>query len=138
SAPTVDLDRLATVLASKPAAPASKSASNLADRVERIFRETFAAKMPGYEAREPQVRLSRTVAEGLETGQHVTAEAGTGTGKSFAVMVPAVEHAHDTGRPVIVSTGTIALQEQYVQKDIPVLKRILDRPFEAVLAKGKG
>lgn len=135
---TVDLDRLATVLASKPAAPASKSASSLADKVERIFRETFAAKLPGYEPREPQIRMARTVAEGLSSGRHVLCEAGTGTGKSFAVLVPAILHSLEVGKPVIVTTGTIALQEQYVRKDIPVLQRIMGEPFTAVLAKGKG
>src|SRR5690606_903354 len=135
---TVDLDRLATVLASKPAAPASKSASSLADKVERIFRETFAAKLPGYEPREPQIRMARTVAEGLSSGRHVLSEAGTGTGKSFAVLVPAILHSLEVGKPVIVTTGTIALQEQYVRKDIPVLQRIMGEPFTAVLAKGKG
>lgn len=136
--PAVDFDRLEAALARAQQPEQPKPESSLPDRVERTFRELFAAKMPGYEPREPQIRMARTVAEGLTSGRHVLAEAGTGTGKSFAVLVPAIYHALNEGGPVIVSTGTIALQEQYVQKDVPFLRRVLDEPFTAVLAKGKG
>ncbi|MDP2659334.1 MAG: helicase C-terminal domain-containing protein [Dehalococcoidia bacterium] len=106
--------------------------------VERIFRETFATKMPGYEAREPQVQLAREITRALATGAHLVSEAGTGTGKSLAYLVPAVHWAQQEGQSVLVSTGTIALQEQLVQKDIPFLQRTLDKPFSAALIKGKG
>lgn len=130
----------AAALDDEPSAPAPPRANpaGLDERVERIFKEVMPARMPGYEPRQPQVDMAKMVAQGLESGQHVLAEAGTGTGKSYGVLIPAIEFAHDTGRPVIVSTGTIALQEQYVHTDIPALRRILERPFEAVLAKGKG
>lgn len=81
------------------------------------------------------------MAEGLATGRHVIAEAGTGTGKSLAVLAPAIHHAavEHRGR-VLVSTATIALQEQYIQKDIPFLREALGTlgiRFSAALAKGK-
>lgn len=140
SEPTFDYDRLATAFKAAEEAQPTKPVStrpSLADRVEKVFRETFATKMPGYEAREPQIQMARLVAEGFDTGQHTLAEAGTGTGKSFGVLVPSVLHSKDTGQPAIVSTGTIALQEQYVQNDIPFLQEIMDKSFTAVLAKGK-
>lgn len=118
------------------AAPAGQQ--SLVERTERVFNDVMPARMPGYEPRQPQVEMAKLVARGLETGQHVLAEAGTGTGKSYGVLIPAIEFSRDTGRPVIVSTGTIALQEQYIKTDIPSLRRILDEAFDAVLAKGKG
>src|SRR5690606_8138241 len=118
------------------AAPAGQQ--SLVERPERVFNDVMPARMPGYEPRQPQVEMAKLVARGLETGQHVLAEAGTGTGKSYGVLIPAIEFSRDTGRPVIVSTGTIALQEQYIKTDIPSLRRILDEAFDAVLAKGKG
>lgn len=107
---------------------------------ERIFRETFARKMPGYEPREPQIQLAREVARALATGSHLVGEAGTGTGKSFAVLVPAVHWTREMGKRVVVSTGTIALQEQYMGKDVPFLQQVLadEMPFSAALIKGKG
>lgn len=109
--------------------------------IERIFHEILPAHMPGYEPREPQIQLAHLVARGLESGQHVTAEAGTGTGKSLAVLIPAVHYAvaQRLGQ-VVVSTGTIALQEQYAHKDVPFLQRVLEDAgvhFTAALAKGK-
>lgn len=109
--------------------------------IDRIFREILPAHMAGYEPREQQIQLARLVARGLETGQHVTAEAGTGTGKSLAVLIPAVHHAVVERRgQVVVSTGTIALQEQYAGKDVPFLQKVLADAgihFTAALAKGK-
>ena len=110
--------------------------------IDRIFRGVFASTLPGYEPREAQIRLAKFVAEGLATGKHVIAEAGTGTGKSYAVLVPSIHYSavEHKGR-VLVSTATIALQEQYIQKDIPFLKDVLSGSgikFTAALAKGKG
>ena len=66
------------------------------------------------------------------------AEAGTGVGKSLAYLVPAVLHGLDSGRKAILSTHTINLQEQLIAKDIPILQKVLDREFSAVLLKGRG
>lgn len=106
--------------------------------VEQVFREILPARVPGYELREPQVQLAREIARALAEAKHLVSEAGTGTGKSLAYLIPAILWARATGRAVVVSTGTIALQEQLLGKDIPFLRQHLAVPFTAVLAKGKG
>lgn len=106
--------------------------------VRQVFEEIFPAKLPGYEAREPQIQLAVAIARALATGEHLVSEAGTGTGKSLAYLVPAIWFARKAGRPVVVTTGTIALQEQITTKDIPFLLKTLPDRFEAALVKGKG
>lgn len=106
--------------------------------VRHVFEELFPARLPGYEARAPQIQMAVAVARGLANGEHVVSEAGTGTGKSLAYLVPSVDFARKAGRPVVVTTGTIALQEQVTGKDIPFLQRTLDVPFQAAIVKGKG
>lgn len=110
----------------------------LVERVEHFFRQILPGKLPGYEPREPQVRMAVTIAEALEAREHAIAEAGTGTGKSLAASVPGILYARDQGRPLIISTGTIALQEQYVRKDLPFLQETLGERFTVALAKGRG
>lgn len=105
--------------------------------VEKVFRETLPAGVPGYEVREQQIEMALLVERGLLQERHVIAEAGTGTGKSFAYLVPLSFVVADDARGV-VSTATIALQEQLLRKDIPFLERALGVDFRAELAKGKG
>lgn len=105
--------------------------------VDHAFCETLASALPGYELRPQQLEMAQLVAAGLREEKHVVAEAGTGTGKSLAYLVPALYWAYEHGAKVIVSTGTIALQEQLIYKDIPFLREHLDVPFTAELAKGK-
>lgn len=114
-------------------------ASATVDVIDHIFRDVIG-QVPGFEVREQQVELARKVMEGLASGRHVLSEAGTGTGKSLALMVPAVLHAKASNGTVIVSTGTINLQEQYVKKDLPFLQEVLKKEgieFTFELAKGK-
>jgi ATP-dependent DNA helicase DinG len=75
--------------------------------------------LPAGEVREGQSEMARAVAEALETGRHVSVAAGTGTGKSFAYLVPAVL----SGKKVVVATATKALQEQLATKDLPLVSR---------------
>ena len=89
--------------------------------------------LPGYEERPAQRKLSEAVAEVLDLGGLLLAEAGTGTGKTLAYLLPAV----DLGRRVVVSTGTKNLQEQLVQKDIPILARALGRELSVAVMKGR-
>src|SRR3954452_2957387 len=63
--------------------------------------------------------MAQAVAIAAETGEHLLVQAGTGTGKSLAYLVPAIAHAVSTGRPVVVSTATLALQAQIVDRDLP-------------------
>lgn len=94
--------------------------------------------LEGFEPREGQRELAAAVARVLAEGGHLLAEAGTGTGKSFAYLIPLLAYAADRAERVIVSTGTIALQEQIIFKDLPFLQRLLPNPPEAVLVKGRG
>ncbi len=93
----------------------------------------LARVLPGYEERRAQRKLSQAVAEVLDAGGLLLAEAGTGTGKTLAYLLPAVE----LGRRVVVSTGTKNLQEQLVQKDIPILARALGRDLGVAVMKGR-
>lgn len=90
-----------------------------------------------FEYRREQQEMAAAVAGALEGNHHLVAEAGTGVGKSLAYLVPAVLFALENNRKAIVSTHTINLQEQLLQKDIPIVRRLLNRPFEAALLKGR-
>lgn len=103
------------------------------DRRESII----ARALENYEPRPQQAAMADAVAEALARHQHLLVEAGTGVGKSFAYLVPAIEHILRHSARVIVSTYTIALQEQLIEKDIPALARAFDQPFKAVLVKGR-
>src|ERR1700732_1777752 len=91
----------------------------------------------GFEYRPQQQEMAVAVAEALEETRHLVVEAGTGVGKSLAYLIPAVLFALEHKRKAIISTHTINLQEQLLQKDIPIVRRLLDRPFEAALLKGR-
>lgn len=97
----------------------------------------FATTLPGYESRTEQRRLAETIEKALANGDHLLAQAGTGTGKSLAGMVPSIEHALATGKSVIVSTATKALQTQYIGKDVPFLLEHLGKSFTAAVLKGR-
>src|SRR5436190_1144822 len=97
----------------------------------------IARRLSGYEARPEQLRMSTAVAQAIEQGGHLMVEAGTGVGKSFAYLVPAILAAAEQGKKVVVSTHTISLQEQLLQKDIPFLRAVMPQEFTAVLAKGR-
>jgi ATP-dependent DNA helicase DinG len=90
--------------------------------------------LPGYEPRPSQEELSAAVERTLKDGGTLLAEAGTGTGKTLAYLLPAVR----LGRRVVVSTGTKNLQEQLIIKDIPLLARALGRGLNVAVMKGRG
>jgi ATP-dependent DNA helicase DinG len=97
-------------------------------------RGPLAGVLPAYEERPAQAEFSEAVGRVLEDGGVLLAEAGTGTGKTLAYLYPAVE----LGRRVVVSTGTKNLQEQLVNKDIPILARALGRDLSVAVMKGRG
>lgn len=107
------------------------------------FRDIFSPggiisqHLSGYEFREEQLHMANAVARAFAASEHLIVEAGTGVGKSFAYLIPAVSLALKTDQPVVISTNTISLQEQLVTKDIPFLESVLPRDFKAVLAKGR-
>lgn len=91
-----------------------------------------------YEYRESQVAMMDLVAEAFNRRALCVAEAGTGVGKSLAYLIPAVVWAVANDERVVISTATINLQQQLIEKDLPLVKRILERQFKAVLVKGRG
>ncbi len=88
-----------------------------------------------------QVEMAHAVADAVESGEHLLVQAGTGTGKSLAYLVPAVRHAMDSGRPTVVATATLALQAQVVDRDMPrladALEPVLGRRPTFALVKGR-
>jgi ATP-dependent DNA helicase DinG len=124
----------------------------------------IAARLANYEHRPQQLAMADSVERALVDGHHLVVEAGTGVGKSFAYLVPAISYvtaerprqvakssrgfADDADEPdsepnkpprrVIISTHTISLQEQLLQKDLPLLRSVIPEEFSAVLVKGRG
>jgi ATP-dependent DNA helicase DinG len=131
-------------------------------------RGRIAARLTSYEHRPQQLAMAEAVAGALERGRHLVVEAGTGVGKSFAYLVPAIQYvtaeppeekqkhgkrkasedddedelpfgeSKKPRRRVIISTHTISLQEQLLQKDLPLLRSVIPDEFTAVLVKGRG
>ncbi len=103
--------------------------------MEEVFgrKGSLSRMLPGYEFRLQQLEMSRLVERGLRGGGHVLAEAGTGTGKTLAYLVPAVL----SGLKVVVSTGTKALQEQLFDKEIPLIRKVLSKRFLVAVMKGR-
>lgn len=93
----------------------------------------MSAALDGYAPRTQQLELAQAVADVIAGHQVLVAEAGTGTGKTLAYLIPAVL----SGQRVVVSTGTKNLQDQLFHKDIPLLRRALNKPFKAALLKGR-
>src|SRR5438270_480285 len=120
----------------------------------------IAARLDQYEHRPQQLAMAEAVERSLVDGGRLVVEAGTGVGKSFAYLVPAIQYvtaeppsANDDAeeddlplgekpkkprRRVIISTHTISLQEQLLQKDLPLLRSVIPEEFTAVLVKGRG
>src|SRR6516162_7941931 len=98
----------------------------------------IARRLPGYEPRPQQLAMADAVAAAIAERHHLMVEAGTGVGKSFAYLVPAILAATaDKECKVVVSTHTISLQEQLIHKDIPFLQSVMPQEFRAVLVKGR-
>ncbi|MBE0500919.1 MAG: DEAD/DEAH box helicase [Desulfuromonadales bacterium] len=98
----------------------------------------IAALLPGYEERPEQLRMAQTVGDAFNRDRIAVIEAGTGTGKSLAYLVPAILWSKQNRERVIVATRTINLQEQLMRKDLPLLKEASGLDFHAVLVKGRG
>ena len=108
----------------------------------------IAARLSGYEDRPQQLDMADAVMRAIDKQHHLVVEAGTGVGKSFAYLVPAIlaatrkeESAADEKKPpqrIVVATNTISLQEQLMNKDLPLLNAVIPREFTAVLVKGRG
>ncbi len=112
--------------------------SDFVERVRSVFSQTgLLAKAKNFEYRAEQQEMATAVAQALDEEQHLVVEAGTGVGKSIAYLVPAILHALEQKKKAVISTQTINLQEQLLDKDIPILKKILPVEFQAALMKGR-
>jgi ATP-dependent DNA helicase DinG len=99
----------------------------------------IARQLERYEPRRQQIDMAHAVADAIAEKHHLMVEAGTGVGKSFAYLIPAILAATASKDcKVVVSTHTISLQEQIVGKDIPFLQKVMPSPFNATLVKGRG
>ncbi|MET7999124.1 ATP-dependent DNA helicase [Amycolatopsis sp. NPDC005232] len=90
---------------------------------------THAVESVGGAERPGQVKMADAVGHAIRTGEHLAVQAGTGTGKSLAYLVPAIRHAVEKEATVVVSTATIALQRQLVDRDLPRLAKALKKPL---------
>ncbi|MDR2739262.1 MAG: ATP-dependent DNA helicase DinG [Treponema sp.] len=104
---------------------------------------SIARRLESYESRSSQLALMRLIIRGFNEDSTVVAEAGTGVGKSFAYLLPAMCFALENEERIVISTATINLQQQLYEKDIPLVNGALDKPdrrsaVKAVLIKGRG
>ena len=113
----------------------------MAEESEVIALLDAAVSAMGGQSRPGQHEMAKQVVRAMETGEHLLVQAGTGTGKSMAYLVPALAHALDSEKPVVISTATLALQAQIVGRDVPrllkSLKNELPREMEVALVKGR-
>ena len=107
-------------------------------RMEEVFAPGgLLSAANNYEFRPQQLLMAQRVATTINRGGHLVAEAGTGTGKSLAYLVPSVLAAKEEGRKAVISTHTINLQEQLLYKDLPLVAKLLPVEFDAALLKGR-
>ena len=115
----------------KPTSPATSNGSRV---FEFFSREGLLSRWhPAFEFRPGQLRMAQAVEEAMRDRKHLIVEAGTGTGKTLAYLVPAIL----SGKRVVISTGTKNLQEQLFFKDLPFLQRHFDRPLKVCYMKGR-
>jgi len=98
----------------------------------------LAENMEGFEPRDSQIAMLKAVAESLNSSHICAAEAGTGVGKSIAYLIPVFTWAQENEERVVISTATINLQQQLVDKDIPLVKKLLSSKIKSALVKGRG
>jgi ATP-dependent DNA helicase DinG len=108
-------------------------------RISGLLAESglIARNLKGFEKRPEQLRMIAAASTAFNESRLALVEAGTGTGKSLAYLIPAIYWAVQNKQRVVISTNTINLQEQLINKDIPFLKSVLGLPFKAVLIKGR-
>ena len=97
----------------------------------------LSRELDGYEYRPQQAEMTASVAEALSEGSHLMVEAGTGTGKSFGYCIPAAQFALANDTRVVISTNTINLQEQLINKDIPVIQKYITPDLNVSVMKGR-
>ncbi|MCH2160755.1 MAG: ATP-dependent DNA helicase [Phycisphaerales bacterium] len=98
----------------------------------------IARRLDGYELRPQQLKMTAAVQNALGGNERLLVEAGTGIGKSFAYLLPAIKRVIEHRERIVICTNTISLQEQLLEKDIPLLRAVMPDEFSAVLVKGRG
>lgn len=91
-----------------------------------------------FEYRDEQLHMATHIQKGLNDEKKIVVEAGTGTGKTLAYLIPSIEWAIANEKKVVISTNTINLQEQLLNKDIPIVKKLMNKDFKYLLVKGRG
>src|SRR6266516_16038 len=123
-----------SVIESQPA-----GSGDLVKPVEEIFSPSgLLSRAKNFEFRPQQQQMAVAVARALQAREHLVVEAGTGVGKSLAYLIPAILFATANSRKAVVATHTINLQEQLVEKDLPMLAAILPVKFQFAMLKGRG
>jgi ATP-dependent DNA helicase DinG len=97
----------------------------------------FSHYFENYEQRPQQIDMLRSIGRAFNNGQHLMVEAGTGTGKSFAYLIPAAMWGMQNGMRVVISTNTINLQDQLIKKDIPDLCAAFNLDLHVAVLKGR-
>lgn len=101
------------------------------------FQNELKKVLKDFEFRDAQKKMMERVKEAIEYNNHLMIEAGTGTGKSLAYLFPAVERVLSDTYPIVISTATIALQEQLINKEIPLINMLWSDKIKAALIKGR-
>ena len=119
------------------------SGDDLVKQVEEIFSPNgILSKAKNFEFRPEQQQMAVAVAKALDSKDHLVVEAGTGVGKSLAYLIPSILFAVTNGKKAVVSTHTINLQEQLVEKDLPMLEQVFAKlpvpvKFSFTMLKGR-
>ena len=108
--------------------------------IDKYFGESgiIKQKFPTFEIRDEQYKMSKNIEKSLNGNIKALVEAGTGTGKTLAYLLPSLEYAIENNLKIIISTNTINLQEQLINKDIPLVKLLIDKDFKYTLVKVRG
>ena len=106
---------------------------SLADTAAEALHHVTAALPAGGESRQGQVDMLNAVAEAIENERHLIAQAGTGTGKSLAYLIPVIL----SGKKTVIATATKALQDQIAAAELPHLRSQLEKPFSWAVLKGR-
>jgi ATP-dependent DNA helicase DinG len=125
-------------MSSVPDSPPRPNGQDLAAQVAQIFSPGgILSKSRNFEYRPQQQKMAVAVARALQRNEHLVVEAGTGVGKSLAYLIPSILFAVAARKKAVVSTNTINLQEQLIEKDLPMLARILPVKFDFTMLKGR-
>ncbi|MEQ1644047.1 MAG: DEAD/DEAH box helicase, partial [Pyrinomonadaceae bacterium] len=119
--------------------PVGKPQQSESEPLDRVFGPDglVSRSHENYEHREGQIKMAEAIARVIRDKRHLIVEAGTGTGKTLAYLVPAITAAIEKKKRIVISTGTKNLQEQLMEKDVPFLQKIMPKKFSAAYMKGR-